>query len=57
MRLLQIDGSDRAPMLEDILQRANVVCPGLIVNTLDHMGVLYRDGTRPDVELARDRQA
>ncbi len=47
MRLLQIDGSELAPMLEDILQRANVVCPGLIVHTLDHMGVLFREGTRP----------
>lgn len=47
VRLLDIDSSEHAPMLEDILQRANVVCPGLVLNTLDHMGVLYRAGVRP----------
>jgi hypothetical protein len=47
VELLNVDGSADAPMLEDILQRASIVCPGLILNTLDHMGVWCRMGIRP----------
>jgi hypothetical protein len=45
--LLQIDGSSSAPLLEDILQHATIVCPTLILNTLDHMNVLFSEGIRP----------
>jgi hypothetical protein len=46
--LLRIDGSNSAPMLEDILQHAPIVCPALILNTVDHMNVLFSEGIRPD---------
>jgi len=46
-KLLEIDGSSSAPLLEDILQHAIVVCPTLILNTLDHMDVLFSEGIRP----------
>jgi hypothetical protein len=45
--LLQVDGSNSAPVLEDILQCANTTCPALILHTLDHMQVLYEQGVRP----------
>ena len=47
--LLRIDGSTSAPLLEDILQHATIVCPTLILNTLDHMNVLFSEGIRPDI--------
>jgi hypothetical protein len=45
--MLDVDSRTDAAMYEEILLRASIVCPGLILNTVDHMDALYNDGIRP----------